>query len=654
MTTGVMIIPPFSETSIPLIKYGTTHTNDVISNYKLGIPHRFVKFTETPNDVWGSPEIHIPRDTVKMNLSDPIIRQIAMMMEIANRSNDWLLVYSSASNVNVLHLLIALSLKKTFHVIVGNQPIKDVDVIKMVQSSDQEMLRKQYELFMNPHADIKKYKPEELITTPNGATLRQYQQQMVDFVIEKKRAGLFVDMGLGKTLATLATINKLLELGELDPRKPVLIVAPITVALDTWSREAAKWGYDFDVEINIKLSKKKRNALFDKISRPLDKLTLVTTNPAQLDNIVNYFGNRMPFSMFIIDELSMFKSPTAKRFTTMETIGSQCKYAIGLTGTPAPNNLLDIWSQLMIIDPNNRKRFGQNFYIYREQFFEPDVKSRTGQVYKWKLKANAEYEIMNRMKHSVIAMQSQGLVDLPDIIYDNRYVRLPAKAQKVYDEMDDEIRKILSKHQDDFGFMAEYETDDGDEIVIANSAVLTSKLAQLSSGAIYNNWSNVAEQEQDEVGYTEFHDVKLQALKDIVDNSTSPILVFFYFKSELERLKDYIEFEHLDPNRPDFQDVISRWNRGEIPVLLAHPASAGHGLNLQDGGHTIVWLTTTWSNEQYRQANKRLHRSGQKNTVTVIHLIAEGTIDEEIVSRLDEKEAGQSKIMSGLDVAIRG
>ena len=660
MTTGVMIVPPFNEISIPLIKYGTQHSNEVISNYKLGIPHRFLKIGEA-NKVWGSTDIIVEPKQVKMNISDPIIKQIALMIEIAQRSDDWLLVYKDIRDLNMLQLLVALSLKKPVHVIVGDKPIKDADVIKMVQSSDQEVLRRQYEQLMNPTVDVKVYNEDELIRTPNGAKLRQYQQQMVDFVIEQKRAGLFVDMGLGKTLATLATINKLVETNKIDKTKPILIIAPITVALDTWSREAEKWGYDFDVEINIQLTPKKREDLFERISKPLEKVTIVTTNPQQLPSIEAYFKDKpKPFSMFVIDELSMFKSATAKRFKQMLEVGKNIEYAIGLTGTPAPNNLLDVWSQLMIIDPKNKRYFGSNFFYYRDTFFEPDVIARDGTVYKWKLKPNAEYDIYNKMKHSVISMQSKGLVDLPDIIYDNRYVKLPSKAQKIYKDMDTKIRRHLAAQ--DNSYHVEYTTEEGDEFAFANIGVLTSKLAQLSSGAIYDNILSTDEEKakqqkqakkEGRVPFTEFHDVKLQALKEIVETATSPILVFFYFKSELERLGKYIEYEHLDPHRPDFQDVIRRWNKGEIPVLVAHPASAGHGLNLQDGGHTIVWLTTTWSNEQYRQANKRLHRSGQENTVTVIHIVAEGTIDEEIIDRLDIKEDSQSRLMEELDVAIR-
>ena len=257
------------------------------------------------------------------------------------------------------------------------------------------------------------------------------------------------------------------------------------------------------------------------------------------------------------------------------------------------------------------------------------------------------------MKHSVISMKSNGLVDLPDITYSNVYVHLPNKAMKTYKELDTKIRrKLQALEYEGIRGGVDAETEQN-SFHVANTAVLNGKLTQLSSGAIYDNFLDPDIEKTDYSTYTEFHDVKFRALQEIVETATSPILVFFYFKSELERMKDYIDYEFLDSHSPDFRDKISRWNNGDIPVLVAHPASAGHGLNLQDGGHIIVWLTTTWSNEQYRQANKRLHRSGQQNTVNVIHIVAEGTVDEEIISRIDEKEVNQDNLMEALDVAVR-
>lgn len=660
MTTGILVLGGYNEESTPILQQ--LFKQKVISNYKIPIEHTFIKFSSKPQMIWGKDEIHIPYEDVAMNLSDKSTRQVALLQEMLKRCDEIVVVFPNENEVNRLVLLLGIASGKPFHMILANRPIKDEKVRQVILSSDLELLRRQYEEIVGIKRPVREYNPSELIKTPNGATLRPYQQQMVDFVCEVKRAGLFVDMGLGKTLATLATINKLAEENKIDKTKPVLIVAPITVALDTWAREAEKWGYDMDIKINIKLSKAKRAELLDELLEPQKKLTLVTTNPAQLEAIHKYYQSKHqkePFTMYIVDELSMFKSHAAKRFDILSKMSRDADYFIGLTGTPAPNNLLDIWSQMILIDINNFARFGQNFYIYRDKYFDPQA-TRSGKIYKWNLKQNAEYDIYNKMKPSVISMKSTGLVDLPDITYSNLYVHLPKKAMKTYKELDTKIRRKLQALENEGVRGGIDATTDKNSFRIANTAVLNGKLTQLSSGAIYDDFldrfdksSDADDVDVDESDYTEFHDVKFRALQEIVETATSPILVFFYFKSELERMKDYIDFEFLDSHSPNFRDTISRWNNGEIPVLVAHPASAGHGLNLQDGGHTIVWLTTTWSNEQYRQANKRLHRSGQKNTVNVIHIVAEGTVDEEIISRIDEKEENQDKLMRALDTAIR-
>lgn len=460
------------------------------------------------------------------------------------------------------------------------------------------------------------------------------------------------------TLATLATLDKLVKDDKIDPTRPVLIVAPIMVALDTWSREAEKWGYDMDVKVNIQLSVKKREALLDTLLEPQEKLTLFTTNPAQLKPMLEYFAKKRvssPFDVVIVDELSQFKSAETQRFEHLTQISALSDYFFGLTGTPSPNNLIDIWSQMIAIDPQNRRLFGDNFYVYRGNFFEPtQTGMRNGKevVFDWGLKRGADQAIYKKMKQSAISMRSEGLIDLPKIVFDNKYVKLPPKAMKTYQKMDKVLRQELREQEDDSETKGAVLSVDGNNIQIANSAVLTSKLLQLSGGALYDNAEDFS---VDETNYTVFHDEKMKAVKELVENSTTPILVFYFFKSELERLRDFVEFEHLSSKmkQADVRDTIKRWNDGKIPVLVAHPGSIGHGLNLQDGGHTMVWLTTTWSNEQYRQAVKRLYRSGQKETVTVLHIIAEGTEDENVIKRIDLKESGQDELMRALDVAQR-
>ena len=497
--------------------------------------------------------------------------------------------------------------------------------------------------------NVEDYAPREIdptkcLRTPNGAQLRYYQQQLVDFTMERKRVGLFVDMGLGKTLATLATVDELFKKGSLSPNKPILVIAPKMVALDTWSREAEKWGYDIDVLINIGLTKKKREALFEK-ARNVTKPTLLTTNPEQLEHIKTAFSDRInPFQMIIVDELSLFKSATSKRFEYLQELSERIEYFVGLTGTPAPNSLLDVWSQLVIINPNIKYELGRTFFQYRNHFFAPDVVNpRTGVVFSWKLNPGAEEAIYQKIEPHVISMRGAGLVDIPDVTYTNEYVYMDKKSKKVYDYFDKEIRKELNSL--DKGEQLNVQTG-ANEVTVANSAILKSKLLQLATGAMYDSDSTVSERK-----YTVFHDAKIEKLKELINVANSPVLVFYNFVSDLERIQKAIPgIAVLDTKDKNANTLIKKWNEGRIPVLLANPASTGHGLNLQDGGHIIVWFSQTWRNEVYRQANKRLHRSGQKHPVQIIHIVTKDTADEEVVPRIDEKEEQQQGLLSALQI----
>lgn len=613
----------------------------VLSNIPLKHDHTLVKIGHpslSKSKTWRNSRLIIPSDNIRYNINHPFERHALFIEYMAPKSDEIILIFPP-TRVDYLLVLLAKAHIPKVHVIAG-KPIPDITVDQTLKES-LGTLKRRYNVYYDKYKRPIEYRPDQLTQTPNGGRLRPYQQQMMDFVLERKRVGLFVDMGLGKTLVTLTTLNKLAEEGRIDISKPVLVVAPLMVAVDTWSREADKWGYDFDVEINIRLSTKKRQELLDRVSKPLTKLTLVTTNPNQLEKINNYYQEKCqpsPFQVVVVDELSMFKAYETKRAQALQLLSRNAEYFIGLTGTPAPNSLLDVWCQLILIDSKNMSAFGANKYQYLNMFFQPDARGRDGRVYSWALKPLAQYEIYDRMRQTVISMRSTGLIDLPDIVYTDKYVTLPAKAMKTYRELDSAIRKKLVETEETV------EADlDGASIDIANSAVLSGKLCQLSSGAIYT----------EDRQYTVFHDVKFQLLKELVETATSPLLIFYYFTSELERMREYFDFEHLDPDNKNMTDLISRWNKGQVPVMATHPISTSRGLNLQDGGHTIIWLTTTWSNEVYRQANKRLHRSGQTSTVNIIHIVAKGTIDEEIISRIDRKEEGQSQLMKALDVGVR-
>lgn len=616
MTKGVLVLPPRQKESLSLIEK-LVGNSQIISNVKIPIANE-QKIIKVPNT------------------NDIESLHFQFLNEMVNKVDEIIIV--SPTKIPVLFALVA-SQEVNIRVIVKDKIISTRELLTAIDQSNKVLLEEQWNRITS------KIKTKQ-ITTPNGATLRSYQQQMVDFAIKNKRVGLFVDMGLGKTLATLATIDKLNKENKLDITKPILVIAPITVALDTWAREADKWGYDMDVLINVQLTPKKKRELFTELLVPRKKLTILTTNPAQMKSMIEHYHNHgiyNPFQFVVVDELSQFKSAQTKRFEQVQQLTKNAEYFLGLTGTPAPNNLLDIWSQLMVIDNKKGSLLGYNFFTYRSRYFEPDVVGKDGTVYKWKLQHGAEQSIYDKMKSNVISLKSEGLLELPDIVYDNRYVKLPKKAQKIYDKLNKELRQKLLNEED-----AILETENNN-IEIANSAVLTNKLTQLTSGAIYDNILDVNDTEVTR-HYDILHDEKMKALKDIVETSTSPILVFFWYKSELERMSKYIDFEYLDPHRKDFTDIVSRWNNGDIPVLVAHPASAGHGLNLQEGGHTIVWMTPINSNEQYRQANKRIYRSGQKHTVSIIHLLVANSQDEVVMQRLNTKEEGQDRLMTALNI----
>ena len=492
-----------------------------------------------------------------------------------------------------------------------------------------------------------KEKPLRKITTPNGATLREYQVKAVEFALKSKRCGLFIDMGLGKTLSSLAAINELLETKQLNSRKPILIIAPKTVALDTWSREAEKWGYDYDVIINIGLTPKKRDKLFEKTTN-FEKPTLITTNPAQLANIIKYFGEDA-FEMIVIDELTQFKNPKATCTILMQKLTRNAKYVFGLTGTPTPNSMLELYGQVAVIDEYKTKtRLGVDQFKYRDNYFTPDIVNNvTGQIYSYKLQKNALDKIISNVRDFTISMKTADLLELPEITTTNLFVKMNKKAKETYDYLAKEISEQIriaekevidgisdSKSTSSLNIVADLEHNTR----IANRGVLKSKLLQLASGAIYKQ----------DGSFDVYHDEKFVMLKDIVENATSPLLVFYNFKSDLIRAREYIKFEHLESKNKNASEIMRKWNNGEIPVLFLNPTANARGLNIQDGGHTIIWLTLTHNNEIYRQANKRLHRSGQKNNVQVIHILTEGTEEIKIIEKLTNREIEQDNLMTKL------
>jgi len=469
---------------------------------------------------------------------------------------------------------------------------------------------------------------------------------MVDFAKDREGTGWFVDMGLGKTLSALALIDYWMKRGDLNPERPICIVAPIMVAIDTWSRECEKWGYDWDIKRNIRLTPKKRETLLNSLLLPQEKPTLFLTNPDQLNPVRNYFFSRnmpLPFESLIIDELSLFKSPTAKRNKEIAYYRRIAKKFLGLTGTPASNHLIDVWNQLKLISEEETKWAGRTIYDFQDKFFIPAAKSAQGFVIRWDPKSGAEDAIFRNAAKSAVSMRTKGLVELPGISYSNMFVTLPPNARKEYEKLETEIAEEMGD-----GGSATYQIPGGPNVLLPNSDVLSGKLLQVAGGAMYTDTKTHT--------FEVFHDEKLTALDNLIESSTSPLLVFYWFASDLKRIQDKYKnkIPVLDSKDKQVQNMIARWNKGEIPIMLAHPASVGHGLNLQDGGHTIVWFSyPNWDNDKYRQANKRIHRSGQTNTVSVIHIVAKDTIEEVMLHSLNAKERTNNALMKALDRAER-
>lgn len=490
--------------------------------------------------------------------------------------------------------------------------------------------------------------PEKLPTvrTPNGAELRPYQARAMQFFLKNKRTGLFIDMGLGKTLTTLASLDYLFKNQLINEKKVVLVVAPITVALDTWVSEAEKWGYDIDTKVCVKITPKKRDQLL-KSTININKPTILTCNPEQLKHIVNFYGTNY-FDVVIVDEMTLFKNTKSKRFEFLKMLTQNVKYMAGLTGTPAPSSFMDLYGQLNIINPNATQRYlGSDFFVFRDKYFIPSiVHPLTKQVFKYSAKNGAIDQIKEAIKPYTIAMRTDDYLTLPDIIYVNKMVELNKKDLKLYTKMANEVKQALRDAEEEKYSNKEsvnslgLSVNAGDhELIIQNRGALKNKLLQLASGAIYTTNND----------YVTYHDEKFKVLKEIVESANSPLLVFYRFKSDIDRMSKYIDFETIPKDAEGIRDVIKRWNNKEIPVLVTSPKTASRGLNIQDGGHTIIWFNIPpGENELYRQANKRLHRSGQKNTVTVMHLITKGTDELEILNQLNQAEAEQQELMKSL------
>lgn len=445
-----------------------------------------------------------------------------------------------------------------------------------------------------------------------------YQQHATEHIMSNKAAALFLDMGLGKTVSTLTAIDKLMN-EELEISK-VLVIAPKRVAEDTWITEKDKWDHLRHLKLSLVLgTEKQRKAALQ------EKADIYVINRENVSWLVAMYSNRFPFDMMVIDELSSFKSAKAQRFKALRQIRPFINRVIGLTGTPAPNSLIDLWPQLYLLDQG--ERLGKTLTSYRDKYFKPG--KRNGHiVFNYNLRSDvSQNEIYDKIGDICISMKAKDYLQLPE--------RISRMVPVVFHD------GLLKKYQD-FEKEQVLALAEGDQISAVNAAALNTKLLQFANGAVYD----------DDKNYHELHDEKIEALEEIIESANGrPVLVFYSYRHDVERIKTKLRKYH--PEELAGTDHIKQWNAGKVSLMLAHPASAGHGLNMQAGGNIIVWFGLSWSLELYQQANARLDRQGQTKPVIVHHLVAKGTMDEDVMAALENKAAGQDALMEAVKARIK-
>lgn len=440
-----------------------------------------------------------------------------------------------------------------------------------------------------------------------------YQQFATDFILNQSICCLMLDMGLGKTVITLTALWQL-ALDSFDVSR-VLVIAPKRVAEDTWPKELAKWEHLTGLTSSLVLgSAAERKAALQK------KAFLYIINRENVAWLVkNHYWD---FDMVVIDELSSFKSNKAERFKAMKKVRPMVTRIVGLTGTPAPNTLLDLWPQMYLMDMG--QRLGRFIGGFRDRFFLPDKRNREI-VYSYKPREGAEDAIYALISDICISMKAADYLDMPERIDNRIEVSMSPKERKLYDDFQKDM--VLSIGDE--------------ELDAANAAALSNKLLQMANGAVYGEDKKAIP----------IHDRKLDALEDLVEAANGkPLLVAYWYKHDLQRIKARFKNARCIDTAKDIDD----WNAGKIPLALIHPASAGHGLNLQDGGCTIVWFGLTWSLELYQQLNARLWRQGQKHTVVIHHIVTKGTHDEDVMRALENKDTRQSALIEAVRARIGG
>lgn len=437
-----------------------------------------------------------------------------------------------------------------------------------------------------------------------------YQQLAIDRLLTHSHYGLLLDMGLGKSICTLMAINVLIN-NRFAVTK-VLLIAPKKVAESTWLQEAKKWDETKDLVLSKVLgSESQRIAALEQTA------DVYVINRENVVWLYEYYAHKQwPFDMLVVDESSSFKNPQAKRFKALRKLRGLFDRVVILTGTPAPNTLMDLWAQMYLLDGGDR--LGKTITMYRNRYFKPD-KTNGHVVYSYKLLPGADETIYERLQDICMSLKAKDYLTLPERMDNIIQVEMSDAEKKLYKTM--ERQHVL--------------TFDESEVSALNAAGVANKLLQMANGYVYD----------DENQITLIHHQKIERLKELVDiNEGKPMLVFYNFKHDLEAIKQAFPKARELKTDADVAD----WNTGNVPMMLAHPASAGYGLNLQAGGHIIVWYGLTWSLEQYQQANARLYRQGQTEPVIIHHLVTTGTMDEQVMQALANKEAGQDKLLEAL------
>lgn len=469
------------------------------------------------------------------------------------------------------------------------------------------------------------------------SNLHNYQKACVEHIITHPFCGVFLDMGLGKTVSTLTAINYLMN--DYCEINSVLVIAPKRVAESVWQEEAEKWAHLQHLRFS-KIIGTQKQRIAAVMETKADVYIISRDNVAWLCAL--YGGSKLPFDMIVVDELSSFKSYKSVRFKALRGARPYLKRLVGLTGTPAPNGLIDLWPQIYLMDRGDRLE--KTISRYREKYFRPG-QTNGHVVYSYNLMSDSEQLIHKKIEDICISMKADDYLEMPMRTDNYIKLRMPDNIKKQYDDFEkNKILDLLNTVE-----TVEEEDEDGNvtlvqkpvEVNVVNAAALSNKLLQFANGAVYDEDKNVFP----------IHNIKLDALKEIVENSNGQsILVAWTYQFDKDRILEYLK--SYKPRELKTNKDIEDWNAGRIQVMLAHPASAGHGLNLQAGGNIIVWFGQTWSLELYQQFNARLYRQGQQKGVIIHHLIMKGTHDEDVIQALKAKDKKQNALMDSIKAKI--